>query len=255
MKYIALIILTYTLLFNSLYANLSDTTFIPRIVNDAGALYTKPLEWDKKSFLTFSAIGIGTIISMTYDNEILHKIQDIKLTDNKKVLSISNTLGQEFPPIFALGVTSLGFATGDEKIKNLGYELIESYLITGNIVITAKYAFGRARPYKNRGSNNFNPFYTLNNDYASFPSGHVAGIFSILWILSARTNNNYYKSLILLPGFLTANERMYDNKHWFSDVFASFWLSYFIADYIVDRNNKSIKFTTSPSGFGIKFNF
>jgi hypothetical protein len=149
----------------------------------------------------------------------------------------------------------------DKEISTTGRMLVESVLYSGLVVSLVKYTVGRARPYANEGPDDFFD-HTFTEENVSFPSGHTAIAFSISTILAKRINNTYATIALYGLAGLTGYQRIYDNKHWFSDVFVGAALGYFIgssiADSEEDRNNENnilsklnIMPAVSSSGLGL----
>jgi hypothetical protein len=105
----------------------------------------------------------------------------------------------------------------DAAIKGLG-TFIACGLATGIL----KYSFHRQRPFESNPPNSRiwdGP--SFKKKHLSFPSGHTSSIFSLATLISAQYK---YKPAITAICFsvagLTAISRLYDNKHWFTDVIA-----------------------------------
>jgi membrane-associated phospholipid phosphatase len=103
--------------------------------------------------------------------------------------------------------------------------------------------------------------YSFQEANVSFPSGHTATAFAISTVLANRIDNPIATvALYGLAGF-TGYQRIYDNKHWFSDVFVGAAIGYFIGSSIVnsEENRESKDFwsdlnvmpSISSSGAGL----
>jgi membrane-associated phospholipid phosphatase len=105
---------------------------------------------------------------------------------------------------------------------------MQAVAATTAVVYVAKGVFGRARPYMdetNPGDFNFGRGFK-NDDYQSFPSGHTAAAFAMATVLTEEAR--YHRSKDRVPvaivtytaATLSGLSRMYDDKHWASDVIA-----------------------------------
>ena len=86
---------------------------------------------------------------------------------------------------------------------------------------------GRARPYVDTDNpRDFKPFrgFTSGSDYSSFPSGHTLTGFAVASAVTAETrrwwpHSTWYIAPVMYGGAsLIGLSRMYNNKHWASDV-------------------------------------
>jgi membrane-associated phospholipid phosphatase len=105
----------------------------------------------------------------------------------------------------------------DAAIKGLG-----TFIVCGLATGILKYSFHRQRPFESNPPNSRiwdGP--SFKKQHLSFPSGHTSSIFSLATIISAQYK---YKPSITAICFsiatLTAISRIYDNKHWLTDVLA-----------------------------------
>lgn len=90
------------------------------------------------------------------------------------------------------------------RVNNLIYFIEVICLLL--VVYGIKYIVHRERPNK--------------KDNLSFPSGHTALVWFIVW--------NFPNSITIIYALLVSYSRVYYLHHWWSDVFAGFILSYWI---------------------------
>lgn len=135
------------------------------------------------------------------------------------------------------------FASGFEKFGNGGYELglvglygglscifqnkeggrtallaLQSLLAANAAGTLLKYSAGRARPYAEDGKRRFTPF-RFKSARTSFPSGHTTSAFAVASVFSRRSARPAVGLAAYALAAGTALERVYDDKHWASDVF------------------------------------
>ena len=111
-----------------------------------------------------------------------------------------------------------GLITGDNYIRQTGLMLAEAILYNGLITTGAKMMFSRGRPFTNEGSYEMDLFeFESNYNETSLPSGHTSTAFTIATVLSQRYDNTYTSIALYSMASLTAFQRIYMDKHWFSD--------------------------------------
>ncbi len=119
------------------------------------------------------------------------------------------------------------------KLRETGLLIFESYIFSGLITLIFKSAFGRFRPYTNKGDFAFYGWNWTNNDMFSYISGHAAVSFALSTILASTTENYYLKSFYYLLAVITCLSRIYHNQHWFSDVVSGAISAYLISRVLI----------------------
>lgn len=100
-------------------------------------------------------------------------------------------------------------------------------------------ALGRGRPAWGSGPFDFQPF----SGHASFPSGHAAFAFGVAGSLDAVTESAAVAAIAYGVAGVTAVSRVYDDRHWVSDVVVGSVLSALVA-----RRAASLAATTLGAG-------
>ena len=138
-------------------------------------------------------------------------------------------MGDPGPAIIGTSMYAVGRLSGSERLADLGLHGTQSILVGHVIVGTLKGVFGRARPYAdsvNPDPNNYKLFrgFGGSDKYRSFPSGHTLGGFAAAAAVTAETarwwpGSQWYIGPIMYGGAtFVGMSRMYENKHWASDV-------------------------------------
>lgn len=121
----------------------------------------------------------------------------------------------------------------ESRALKMWRDAAESYFVSTALVLTLKGAVGRARPYMAQGAWSFEPFSYGNTDYQSFPSGHTSAAFSVATVLSHYSDDWVGKTFFYTTATVAAYSRIYDNKHWLTDVIAGGLLGYFVGRWVV----------------------
>lgn len=172
-------------------------TFGVHLIRNLKAAFTS-----KQNILPL-AIGGGAIaVSSIWDDDAQRHIGregGSTVSDIKDVLGSSALLGG-----IAGGTLLVGYTSEHHKLRRVGYDLSQSFLLVQGMTHAVKYAVGRERPDK--------------KDDLSFPSGHWSGAFVTAVVIS----HHYPKASIsaYLAASFVAASRKARNKHWLSDVVA-----------------------------------
>jgi len=192
-------------------------------------------------------------VAATYLTRPLDKRAAVALQDPaRQKSSIYQKSAAIFRNIALPGSTIIGatmYATGrlahNDRLAQVGLHGTEALAIgavTGSLL---KDTFGRARPFVDTTGPNPNDWkllrgFTGGESYRSFPSGHSTAAFAAAAAVSAETSRwwpelTYFGIGPLLYGGATAVglSRMYNNRHWASDVITGAMIGTFAGTKVV----------------------
>jgi len=170
--------------------------------------------------------------------------------ENQKVtLSRVSAYGLEplanYYSFFTMGALMVhGLANDNSKSSATAMMALQSYLVSGLLVKVPKYLFGRIRPnaWWEPGPDEW---YGPGNG-KSFPSGHATSAFAVASVVAYQYRD---KPWIPITSYglatLAGVSRLYDNKHWVSDVFAGAVLGT-VTGYFVCRQHERQKVRIVP---------
>ena len=232
--------------------------YVNGYLTDSGRMLVSPAKWDGGDW-TKAALVIGATTGLYFADsgirDFARRNQD-SIGDNGA--TIGNVLGN---PLFAapsLGLFYLyGHLNQDPKARRASLLAVESLVISGAATLTIKLATQRPRPFSGEDSTTWNGPSFRTTDPA-FPSVHAQTAFSIASVLAEEYGNNPYVppiayGLATLVGF----SRIYDDKHWASDVFLGAAIGYFIGKTVVfyhsEQGNTAVTIlpAVSRQGFGL----
>ncbi|MCF8240510.1 MAG: phosphatase PAP2 family protein [Melioribacteraceae bacterium] len=239
-------VLLLSLISSSIFAQ--NKYNLPQFFNESVDLVKQPFNWDGTDFLTFGGIALGTFGLMQFDESVRNEM----LKDQSHFYSFPTEAARiwgEAIPTVLLGAGFLihGYSSDNLSNKQLGYEIFQSAFYTLSTTAALKTSFGRARPYTDHDAFYYEPFAFESRDYFSLPSGHTSLAFSLSTILSENSTNNWIKVLSYIPAFATAFSRVYQNKHWSSDVFLGAAVGYFIAKFLHNLHEQNEKYNPPVS--------
>jgi PAP2 superfamily protein len=182
-------------------------------------LFQSPFKFDNSDlFLTGTLLSI-TAAAMPFDDRI--RMGALK-NQNKTFDKISFATEKFGDPIYGTILSGVlygsGLIIGDDYTRQTGQMLAEAMLFNGLISTGAKMMFNRSRPFTNEGSYELE-FFEFESDFeeTSLPSGHTSTAFTVATVLSQRIDNIYASIALYSMASLTALQRVYVDKHWFSD--------------------------------------
>jgi membrane-associated phospholipid phosphatase len=163
---------------------------------------------------TAAALGL----TYTSDDRIRDKLAGIHGSRLDKAADAGSFIGN---PFLHLGVAAAVYGGGiladSPKHKELGEMLGEAVLLADGVTIVLKEATGRARPLTGADKDRFRPLQ-FKTDYDSFPSMHTASSFAMASVMAATSENWTTGALYYAAAGFVGFSRLYQNKHWASDV-------------------------------------
>ena len=120
--------------------------------------------------------------------------------------------------LLALGGAYAGGRLADSPdLSSSAAHVVAALLASGVANGALKYSVGRERPSATGDPLRFRPF-NLENRWQSFPSGHAVVAFSLAASVSQEAGRPWVTALTYTGASLVGWSRIYDDKHWTSDV-------------------------------------
>jgi hypothetical protein len=249
---------------------IADTDYLLSFPQNAYRLLTAPARFDKSDWITTAlVIGAGGAILMLDEPLMDFWRNEVKSGFTGDVSDVAQELGERTDIVLgATGayilaelVDSTGLADARRE-KSAALLSLESFLLTHGIVGGLKYVTGRKRPDESEESFDFKG--PSEGDFnASFPSGHAGGAFAVASVLSEiyGYDNPWVPYLAYTLATGTALARVDDNRHWFSDVFASGAIGYAVGKTVtryspfLERNNITLVPVGGGDTYGVGVNY
>lgn len=207
---------------------LSEKEF-SRLVGKEGTEYFIPIDINGSDLAILAgALSLGTVV-FENDRQIMDFVQDHKTIAPDGIGDFGFFLGgRQGIPLIAGGAYFMGAVLDNGKLKNIGIISVYTGLATQIVTDAFKKSLSRTRP-----SNTDDP-YEFGGEGMSMFSGHASGAFSMATVIS-----EIYKDKPLVPyvayGLATvvAYSRVYENKHWASDVIGGAVIGHLVTKIIM----------------------
>lgn len=206
--------------------------------NESIDFFKQPTKWENNDWLKIGLIGASTFLLIQVDQPIRTEVMKDRTYFKSFPIEFGRHYGELYSPIAIAGIFGLnGLINKNENSKKIAFEILQTTFYAGIITTSLKLAIGRARPFTNKGSKDFGNWSLLDDSFHSLPSGHTTIAFSISSVLANNVNSTWLKILCYVPAFLTATSRVYQDKHWLSDVFLAGVIGYSVGNWVTSKHD------------------
>lgn len=190
---------------------------------------TKPLFTYRDAILA-GAFAVTARLVHPLDERFRDRLQDSSTQANRKLQALATFVRTTATPgsyIIGTSMYAVGRLAKNRKLASLGLHGTEALIIGEGVAGVTKVLVGRQRPSVTPADpNNYKFMRGLSggDQYRSFPSGHTVSAFAAAAAVTAETSRNapntrWIVGPVLYTGAaLVGASRMYNNRHWASDV-------------------------------------
>lgn len=206
---------------------------------DLKGVGTRPLYWKGKDWRNFALVtGTAGILFATADKPL----REMMARNQKQFFSSSAEvfypLGNRFPPLLLTGMYLTSVVTKNRKLEHSTLSIAKGLAISTAFYTSFKALIRRQRPTRTDDPYVFAVPFT-SKGYTSFPSGHANTAFSVATGFALQ-----YKDSKWVPwaaytlATLTSVSRMYQERHWSSDVIIGAAIGHFVTKTVYRLENK-----------------
>lgn len=220
---------------------------------DWGYYLTSPLRMDGEEIFLTSSLIAGTVISSATDKDVRNWISRQGYdTYNRDFWDIPTFYGYvQYPSILGAAMYATGLFARNNWIRITGRQLIQALVYGGTLTMGIRYALGRHRPYTSNNDQYEFEWFTSDGELQSFPSGHTVVAMTTSTIMAERIDTWWARAVLYPMAFLTGYARIYNDKHWLSDVIFGLAIGYSSAKLVLnqeERREKEAKKKEKKSG-------
>lgn len=176
------------------------------------------------------AFAIATVAIAPLDTRLAHRLQNQSVQDNRlmrRTAIFVETVTDPGSFLIGAGLYVYGRLRDNQRAADLGLHGTEALFLGAQLGAVLKGIVGRARPHVDvddphdykalRG-------FRGGSEYRAFPSGHAIAAFAAASAVTSETKRWWPKSVWIIGPIMYGGaaavgwSRMYDNKHWASDV-------------------------------------
>jgi len=216
---------------------------------DTKGIVTSPVQWNERDWTKFGVFVVAEGGLLFADQSVKNYFQSHRSnTESYISRNILEHFGAEHSFIVISGILSYGILAKEKKYVSTALLALESFALASLVTRIPKTLVGRDRPDNWEGNGPFTfkgPFHGN-----SFPSGHTTASFAVASVIATQFRDNKWVPIAAYSvAGLAGISRIYDNKHWLTDVVAGATIGTLVGNLVTHRTSKS-KLTVVPYGNG-----
>ena len=245
------VLFAFFLFSNVLFAQIDTIRFnkyyFKKYLTDAKAIVVSPVKWDSKDWTKLGVFVVAECGLSFADQPVKDFFQSHKNNSESYVSrNILEHFGAEHSFIVMSGILTYGMLAKDKKYVSTALLALESFALASLVTRIPKTIVGRERPDNWQG---YGP-YTINGPFHgnSFPSGHTTASFAVASVIATQFRDSKWIPVTAYTvAGLAGLSRIYDNKHWLTDVVAGATVGTLVGNLVSHRASNS-KLTVVPFG-------
>jgi membrane-associated phospholipid phosphatase len=233
-----------------------DKGYFKSILTDSRDILISPARWNKYQWIAVSGVFALGAVFYTQDANIQKVVQKNQTVFSNDLSKYGlERLGSGVYTIPALGIMyGVGAIVKNDKARYTALKGVEAFALAFISDQVLKQLTHRHRPYQDDPPNPNQwdgPFVLPSN--TSFASGHAANAFAVATVIATAYSKTVWVPIVCYTfAGLTAASRVYQNDHWFSDVFIGSAIGFAIGRTIMNNHIKKLKvLPVSPTGTGV----
>lgn len=218
--------------------------------DETGEFLAAPFRTDNNAIWKTLAVAGAVGLTYIYDTDIRDKVQETRGKTLDRAADAGNVIGNPFVHLGVAGaVWGGGLLADSPRWRDTGLMMGEAAVIADAATLVLKQAVGRARPLTGSSKGSFRPFQ-FTSDYDSFPSMHTASSFAMASVISRTSGSVPVGVLSYATAAFVGFSRMYEDKHWASDVLLGAVIGELAGRVVTDHYARKGSVTLVPSVSG-----
>lgn len=208
---------------------------------------------DRKDVPFLAGSLLCASLAFAFDRSLSDALHPVAGKDFSSVLTAAKVFG-DGAVIAGFGALNIlaGTLAESRRMTVYGIYVLEGVVFSGIYVQAAKVLFGRERPYVKKDPYSFRPF-SFRERNLSFYSGHTTEAFTWASITAHYFKNGLLSVLAYSAAALTGLQRVYDYRHWSSDVIVGAFTGILIGRKIVGMNKDDPAMKLDTEGLKVSF--
>ena len=211
-----------------------NRVYLKSLWTDLKYTVSRPAHWQHRDFVRLGIVvgTAGALLSVDYEVKMF--MLRNHTTTMTHITNQVEPFGNAYSPYIVGGMYVAGVIAGDRKLENAGLMSAKSLLISTLIYTTTKSIVRRGRPTYFDSPVDFNRPFTMDKQHTSFPSGHMNTVTTVATALAEIYGpaHPWVPWVTYSVAIMTGATRLYQIRHWSSDVWVGASLGYFVTKSI-----------------------
>ncbi|MBA4410144.1 MAG: phosphatase PAP2 family protein [Bacteroidota bacterium] len=212
---------------------------------DTKAVVISPASWDQNDWIKLGVLVSGTAGLSLADQSVNDYFQKNRTAGLDRVSkNFLEPFGGNYSLLLMSGFMAHGLIAKNQRSVSTSLLCLESFALASLFTRIPKILVGRERPNNPEG---YGP-YTIKGPFHgnSFPSGHTTAVFAVASVVATQYRDTGWVPVTAYSvATLVGLSRIYDNKHWLTDVVAGATIGTLVGNLVNHRNSNS-KLTVVP---------
>lgn len=231
-----------------------NAVYLRSLWTDLKYVVARPAHWEKRDYVRLGiVVGTAGTLMAVGDWEIKHFLQRNRTAGLTSITGQVEPFGNAYSPYLLGGMYVAGVIAKDRKLENVSLMSAKSLLISTLIYTTVKSIVRRGRPAYYDSPFEYNRPFTMDKWHTSFPSGHMNTVTTVATALAEMygPKHPWVPWVTYSIAIATGATRMYQNRHWSSDVWIGASLGYFVTKSVFRHqremeHKKALSARTAP---------
>lgn len=212
--------------------------YLMSMVTDVGYVASRPAHWKSRDFVRLGTVLGGAALLMAGDYEIKRLLQRNRHSAMDDVSKVVEPFGNAYSPYLVAGMYVASVVTHQRGLEHASLMTAKSLAISTLFYTATKVVIRRERPSYTNSPFSYDPPFTGDKPHTSMPSGHMLTVMTVATSLSEAYGKDYpwVPWVAYSIAGLTGLSRLYDNRHWSSDVWIGASLGFFVTKAIYRRH-------------------
>jgi len=210
--------------------------YLGSIWQDLKYTVSRPAHWEKRDYIRLGVVTGVTGILLAGDYGVKQFFVHHQSNFMTSVTDQIEPFGNAYSPYLVAGMYVAGVITHDRNLEHGGLMAAKSLIISTAIYATIKSIVRRGRPTYYDSPFNFDPPFSKDKQkqHTSFPSGHSLTVMTVATAMAELYGKDHPWVPWVAYGLagLTGATRLYENRHWSSDVWIGMALGHFVTKSI-----------------------
>lgn len=218
--------------------------YILSYFTDFPKVAVSPLHYSGKDWRNFGIVTAGAGLLLLADRPVYDFMNSNRSKLQDDISTVVEPFGNKYPPLLIGSLYLAGVVSRNRKIEHASLMAAKSMVFSTIFYTATKQVIRRRRPKFTNDPYEFNEPFEGGREFTSFPSGHSNTVFTLATALAIEfRETKWVPPVVYTIAAVTAASRLYDRRHWSSDVWVGAAFGHFItkALYRIEEKKRTPK--------------